>query len=368
MKLPFKGVIDCDLHLPSPPTTALLPYLPTHWRDQLETRFIHKMNFQLTSYPPNSPLTCREDWRAKKGDGESDLDRLRRQALDPFGVDIAVASLLHGAIALFNEDMAAALCSAVNDFVAHEWLDPEPRLRGSILITGQNTDHAVAEIERLAHDKRFVQVILPVMGDMLPGKRQMWPIYRACERHGLALALHAGSTYRFPTTGSGWPSFQVEDYIANSAGFENAIVSLLSEGVFSECPNLRVICLEGGFGWLPTLIWRLNKEWRGIRQEVPWITRQPGDILRERFRFTLQPVEVPDAALIARIIGHIGSDDLLLFSTDYPHAHFEGVEALPDGLPEALIRKITRDNPLAAYPRLSGGASANQPEKAEQRS
>ena len=363
MTPPFTGAVDCDLHLPSPPTTALLPYLPAYWRDQLETRFIHKMGFQLTSYPPGSPLTCREDWRPKKG--ESPLDQLRREALDPFGVDIAVCSLLHGAIALFNEDMAAALCSAVNDFVAHEWLDPEPRLRGSILITGQNPDHAAAEIERLAHDRRFVQVILPVMGDMLPGKRQMWPIHRACEKHGLALALHAGGTYRFPTTASGWPSFQVEDYVANSAAFENAIVSLISEGVFSECPDLRVICLESGFGWLPTLIWRLNKEWRGIRQEVPWITRPPGDILRERFRFTLQPVEVPTAALIERTLEHIGSDELLLFSTDYPHAHFEGEEALPDGLSEALIRKIARDNPLASYPRL---ARTLQPLTAEQRS
>jgi len=363
MKPPFKGAVDCDLHLPSPPTTALLPYLPAYWRDQLETRFIHKMGFQLTSYPPGSPLTCREDWRPNTG--ERPLDQLRRQALDPFGVEIAVCSLLHGAIALFNEDMAAALCSAVNDFVAHEWLDPEPRLRGSILITGQNTDHAVAEIERLAHDQRFVQVILPVMGDMLPGKRQMWPIHRACEKHGLALALHAGGTYRFPTTASGWPSFQVEDYVANSAAFENAIVSLISEGVFSECPDLRVICLESGFGWLPTLIWRLNKEWRGIRQEVPWITRPPGDILRKRFRFTLQPVEVPTAALIERTLEHIGSDELLLFSTDYPHAHFEGEEALPDGLSEALIRKIARDNPLASYPRL---ARTLQPVTAEQRS
>ena len=366
MKLPLKGAIDCDLHLPSPPTTALLPYLPAYWRDQMETRFIHKMGFQLTSYPPNSPLTCREDWRPHQG--ETPLDQLRRQALDPFGMEIAVSSLLHGAIVLFNEDMGAALCSAVNDYVAKEWLDPEPRLRGSILITGQNPDHAVAEIERLAADRRFVQVILPVMGDMLPGKRQMWPIYRACETHGLALALHAGSTYRFPTTASGWPSFQVEDYVANSTGFENAIVSLLAEGVFSECTNLRVICLESGFGWLPTLLWRLNKEWRGIRQEVPWIDRPPADILRERFRFTLQPVEVPNAAMILRILGHVGSDELLLFSTDYPHAHFEGEEALPDGLPDALIRKITRDNPLAAYPRLSGEWRPHHPQTAEQTS
>ena len=44
---------------------------------------------------------------------------------------------------------------------------------------------------------------------------------------------------------------------------------------------------------------------------------------------------------------------MLLFSTDYPHWQFEGNDALPDGLPDALVQKILIDNPLETYPRLS---------------
>jgi predicted TIM-barrel fold metal-dependent hydrolase len=355
MKVPYPGAIDCDLHLPLPQTRALLPYLNDFWREQLTTRYIDKLNFQLSSYAANSPLSMREDWRRKPDASESDLDLLRRQALDPFGTRIAICSMLHGAIALFNEDMGAAICSAVNDYVAAEWLDKEPRLRGSILVTGQNADHAVAEIERLASDQRFVQVLLPVMADFMPGQRLMWPIYKAAEKHGLAIGLHAGSTYRFAPTGSGWPSYQVEDYISHSTAFENAIVSFLAEGVFNVFPNLRLVCLESSFTFLPTLMWRVNKEWRGVRQEVPWIDRPPADIVRERIRFTLHPVDAPnDPAILNRVLEHIGSDEMILFSTDYPHAHFEGDNALPDGLPDALIRKILIDNPLKAYPRLAG--------------
>ena len=43
---------------------------------------------------------------------------------------------------------------------------------------------------------------------------------------------------------------------------------------------------------------------------------------------------------------------MLLFSTDYPHWHFDGDDALPDGLPERWCSKILVDNPLATYPRL----------------
>ena len=50
------------------------------------------------------------------------------------------------------------------------------------------------------------------------------------------------------------------------------------------------------------------------------------------------------------------SDELLLFSTDYPHWHFEGDEALPEGLPADLVRKIMVDNPLATYGRLQQSA------------
>ena len=46
-------------------------------------------------------------------------------------------------------------------------------------------------------------------------------------------------------------------------------------------------------------------------------------------------------------------DDLFMFSTDYPHWHFDGDDAVPDGLPDALLRKILFDNPLKTYPRLS---------------
>ncbi len=46
------------------------------------------------------------------------------------------------------------------------------------------------------------------------------------------------------------------------------------------------------------------------------------------------------------------SDELLLFSTDYPHWQFDDDEVLPHGLPADLVRKIMIDNPRATYPRL----------------
>ena len=70
-------------------------------------------------------------------------------------------------------------------------------------------------------------------------------------------------------------------------------------------------------------------------------------------RFTLQPFDAPaDAAVVARVCDQLGSDELLLFSSDFPHAQFDGDAIIPTGLPDAIMRKSLRDNPLATYARL----------------
>jgi predicted TIM-barrel fold metal-dependent hydrolase len=358
MKVPFKGAIDCDLHPAPPGVPALLPYLDDYWREQIVSRHIHKMPFQLTSYPPNSPLSTRPDWRSD-GRPAGDLDALRRHALDPFGTRFAICNTLHGAFALHNEDMSAALCSALNDWVAKELLDREPRLRASILVPAHSPAHAAAEIERLAADRRFVQVLLPVMGDMLLGRRAFWPVYAATEKHDLAIGIHAGGTFRHAPTGAGWPSFQVEDYVVSSGAFESQLLSLIAEGVFQKFPTLKFVLIESGFTWLPTLMWRTTKTWRGVRPEVPWIDRPPAEIIREHVRFTLQPVDAPeDSDKLVRTLHHIGSEKMVLFSTDYPHWQFDGEDVLPDGLDDGALRKMLIDNPLDTYPRLRDAALA----------
>jgi uncharacterized protein len=88
--------------------------------------------------------------------------------------------------------------------------------------------------------------------------------------------------------------------------------------------------------------------------EIPWVDRSPTDIVRERVRFTIQPVDAPPLPEdFERVLEHMGSEELLLFSTDYPHWQFDGNDVLPEGLPSGLVRKIMVDNPRATYPRLA---------------
>jgi predicted TIM-barrel fold metal-dependent hydrolase len=68
----------------------------------------------------------------------------------------------------------------------------------------------------------------------------------------------------------------------------------------------------------------------------------------------LQPIDAPpDTSARKQLLDQIGSDKMLLFSTDYPHWYFEGNDAVPKSIPVELARKIMVDNPLQTYPRLT---------------
>jgi predicted TIM-barrel fold metal-dependent hydrolase len=348
-----RGSIDCDIHPAVPGMAVLMPYLDDYWREHLASRGTDKLNLSVTSYPPGAPLSARPDWRHGSSVPGTELASLQRDALDAFGTAYAICNVIYAAPLLHSEDMSAVLCTALNDWVAREWLDRDPRLRASIAIPTQSPELAVKEIERCAADRRFVQVLLPAMMELPIGRRYHWPIYEAAERLALPVGFHAGSTYRHAPTPTGWPSYLVEDYVVQSQGFQSQLMSLLAEGVFTKFPGLTAVMIEAGFTWLPPFLWRADKSWRGVRREVPWIKEPPSDVIRRHVRFTIQPLdEPPDSAIMTKVVEQIGSDEMLLFSTDYPHWQFERDEVLPKGFPDALVRKLAIDNPLATYARL----------------
>lgn len=345
------GSIDCDVHPALPGTAALLPYLEPYWREQVTVRGIDGLD--LAAYPLAAPPNARPDWRLPEGKPGSDLKTLRRHVLVGPGPRIAILHCLYGVAGLFNRHLAAALAGAVNDWIAAEWLDREPRLRASIVVAPQNPERSVEEIERRAADSRFVQVLLLAAGDAPLGQPQYWPIYAAAERHGLAVGIHAGSTARHAASSNGWPSYHLEDAVLRSHAFQADLLSLIHEGVFAKYKNLRVVLIESGWTWLPNFLWRANKTWRGVRAEVPWVDRPPADLIRQHVRVTLQPGDAPpDPASLERVLDQIACDEMLLYSTDYPHWHFDGEDPFPPGFPERLRRRGLLDNPLATYPKL----------------
>ena len=142
--------IDCDIHPGSPNISALFAYIPGHWRDMSVMRGI--VDLHSTNYPDMTPLAARPDWRPASGRPGIDAATVAAQCLEPFATDIGILNPLFPVQSLFSDDLAQAYASALNDWTRGEFLDKDPRFRASIVVSLENIEMAVAEIDRCAAD------------------------------------------------------------------------------------------------------------------------------------------------------------------------------------------------------------------------
>ncbi len=341
------GIIDCDIHN-TPRPNVLHSYLPERWRDYHE-RF-GRRGYAGAFYPKASPNAARRDAWPPSGDPGSDLDFLRAQLLDAWDIDCAILNTL---IPVHNSipDYDAAIARAINDWQLAEWLEPEPRLRASIVVPCEDSELAAQEIDRLGADPRFVQVLLPVRTRAPLGQRSYWNLYEAAVRHDLPVGIHFGGGSGYPITGAGWPSYYIEDHAGMAQAFQAQLISLICEGVFERFPTLRVVLIEGGFAWLPSLVWRLDRSWRRLRDEVPHLQHLPSDVVRTHIWLTTQPMEEPPKPVhLRQLLDQLDLEDHLVFATDYPHWDFDAPDqAFPFRLAPQVERKLMAENARALY-------------------
>lgn len=344
------GIVDSDLHLVVPSVDVLLPYLADHWREYVrETSFKGAVDTpyprgRVTSGPPDA------GWSDSVNLGTA-LDQIRKEVLDVWGMRHGILTCAYAIESIRNPFAAAAIAAAINEWQMREWLDREQRLRGSVVVPSQDPVLAAEEIDRVGHHPAFVQVQLPARSEALYGNRRYYPIYEAALRHALVIGIHFGGQPGNPPSAVGWPSHYVEEYVGMGHVFQSQLISLVTEGVFDRFPDLRVALIESGVSWLPSLMWRLDKEWKGLRREVPWVRRPPSAYIREHVRLTTWPLDLPPgSASLLELVDHLGSDDLLMFATDFPHGQGEGRPDAPlRELPAPLARKLLADNALAFY-------------------
>ena len=347
-------VVDCDIHPVYRTVAELYPFMSARWREHMATfgpHIRHGLTGQLP-YPRMMASGMRVDSFPEDGPPGSDLELMRRQHLDPNGVEVGMLiALSRGGMEERNLDFAAALSSAVNDWQLERWVKPEPRLRAAIVVPQEHPEHAVAEIERRASDPAFVQVLLsPRTSDPL-GHRRYWPIFAAAERCGKPVGMHvAGFSGGHSSTGTGWPTYYIQEHYAMSTGMQNTLTSLVFEGVFERFPKLKMVMIEGGFAWAPALCARMDKHWQHMRAETPHLKRPPSEYVREHVWFTTQPMEEPETPEhLADIVGWLGWDRLM-YSSDYPHWDYDDPrQAFKFRLTEEQKAKVFRDNAKSLY-------------------
>ncbi|MDT7711017.1 MAG: uncharacterized protein QOG20_6624 [Pseudonocardiales bacterium] len=345
------GFVDCDVHNAVPDLSALFPFLSDRWVDYCVESGVD--GFDPAFYPAGMPLSARPEARVGDGPPGSDPDMVRAHVLDGPGAGHAILNCLYAVQALHNADWSTALAAALNDWQAATWLAADPRFRASVVVSPHDPRAAAEEVARRADTPGFVQVLLLASTQVPLGQRAHWPIYAAAEAAGMAVAIHPGVAGANALSPVGWSSHYIEDYAGAALSLQSQLTSLVCEGVLAAHPGLRVVLLESGVTWLPSLMWRFDKNWKALRREVPWVDRAPSRLIREHVLFTVAPFDGPPDQTpewTDRFLTQIGSTGMLLHASDYPHWHHgAGASTLLGHLSSAERAQVLHGNAARLY-------------------
>jgi predicted TIM-barrel fold metal-dependent hydrolase len=349
-------LIDCDIHVTWRSLDELAAYLPRVWQNRVRSgrgapriqpafylphRGYHKeAAIPAPGAPPGSdPETLARDWLARHGIAYAVLNHYDLPVISTWG----------------DTDYPTALAGAYNDWLIERWLARDPRFLGSIVVATQDPQAAAAEVDRVGAHPQVVQVLLASGARLAYGAPTFHPIYAAAARHGLHLALHTGTEglgTSNPPTSAGWPTYGMEWRACQPQNLAAHLVSLVTEGVFVRYPSLKVVLLEGGAAWLTQLLWRLDKNFKSMRSECPWLTEMPSAYLKRHVRFGTQALERPDDPQhLWTMLRPMDGEHALLYASNYPRWDLEApaeTAVLRTATPDAR-RRIAFENARELY-------------------
>jgi predicted TIM-barrel fold metal-dependent hydrolase len=352
-------LIDCDVHHLPRADTDVLDYLPQRWREYVAPPHGSAMRLyrpvQMIDHP-DGVNTRLDSFPEAGGPAGSDYELMRRQLLDPYGVDAALLNWgSNGAVA--NGELAEALCVAENDWCVERWLDGDERLFAAIAAPMHVPEHGADEIRRCGANPRFAAVLLTYHPFGRPiGHPVYEPIYEAATEMDLPLYLHVNIGEHNGGTGpqmSGGtiPNYRFELFVAMHHSTANHLTSMIMHGVFERHPTLRMIVAENGLAWLAGFAARLDSGYEAMRRESRWVKRRPSEYLREHIFLGTQPFEAMRSerrALIDELSAFEGIEDMICFSSDYPHWDNDAPSFVQSVFPAGWQDRVFRLNAMRA--------------------
>ncbi|MDP2013810.1 MAG: amidohydrolase family protein, partial [Actinomycetota bacterium] len=176
------------------------------------------------------------------------------------------------------------------------------------------------------------------------------PVLAACQEANLPLSLHFGS--------GGFPLISDEGRSSNfTVGISlfglnsaSALAELLLSPVFHKFPGVKMALSEGGVGWMPYMLERIDYVWdrhrwyNDVNREV-----KPSDLFKDHVYGCFI---VDEAGIRNRDL--IGVDNIM-FESDYPHSDSNWphtrklLEATMTDVPDDEAQKITEWNARKLY-------------------
>jgi predicted TIM-barrel fold metal-dependent hydrolase len=257
-----------------------------------------------------------------------------------------------------DKDLAVACVVAWNDFILDEWCAAAPdRFIPMVMVPFWDVDASVHEIERAAAKgaKAITFTEAPHRIGLPSFHTDHWdPLFSAAEAAGMPLCMHFGTGGAPVTAPDANFAVAIALFGMNS---QSTTVDLLLSPVFHKHPRLKVALSEGGIGWMPYVLERVDYTWERHR----WYTGVNTDVRpSELFRDHIFGCFIADAVGIE--VRHLIGIDNVMFEGDYPHsdsnfpASREKLSAVLGSVPDNEARKIAEDNARRVFdfPRTEG--------------
>lgn len=276
--------------------------------------------------------------------------------MDTEGIDIAVLypTTLLGAWGLADREYAVALHRAYNDWLAEFCGHNPDRLKGVAVLPTVDPAAAVKELERAVTQYGFVGAMAhPLTYNHQVNDECYDDLYACAQQLDVPVAFHAqgaeiGRHGRFDT-------FLAEHTFGHTHEQIVSAILVIFGGILDKFPRLKVGFLEGMVGWVPMIAERMDEEYEHRPFEAPLLTREPSEHFRGGRVFIGAE---PEEWMIPTVIQYLGTDQTLLYSSDYPH--WDG--AFPNStrklaertdLTEENKRNIFGENARRFYPALA---------------
>jgi len=291
----------------------------------------------------------------------------RVSVLDEFGL---YAQILYPNVAGFgserfmkveDDDLRLTCARIYNEAMGEIQTESNERLLPMALMPWWNIEQSIEEVQR-AKDMGLRGIVMCSDPDSigLPdlGADAWIPFWEACNDSDMAINFHIGaSETSFNMFGrAAWESNGMRRRLAlgSAALFvENSRVmsNMIYSGIFDRCPNLKVVSVESGIGWMPFVLESIDYEWgeTGAQQEVP-LQKKPSEYFRDHFWGCFWFEKVAPKHLID-VVG----EDNVLFETDFPHPTClypdvqEYIAEISADWSEERKRKIFQDNAAKLY-------------------
>jgi hypothetical protein len=252
-----------------------------------------------------------------------------------------------------DKDEALALVQAYNDWHIDAWCGAHPgRFIPLAIPAAWDPEVMAAEVHRTA-DKGCHAVTWSEnpakLGHPSLHSDHWDPFWRACEERGTVVCLHIGSSSELIVTSDDAPVDVM--MTLTPINIVQAAADLVWSPVLRTFPDLKIALSEGGIGWIPYLLERIDYVYRHHRA---WTHQDFGDLLpSEIFRRSIITCFIDDAFGVESR-GHLNLDNVT-WECDYPHSDStwptapEQAMACLAGLPKHDVDRITHLNAMRHF-------------------